>query len=313
MSSNISLGFGIGALIATPQNGSPVQFGTLQEVNIEFSASVKTLMGQFKFPVAAAGGPFKVSWKAKSAQIIANQFNLIFGLSSAVGQKLWAYNEAHSTGVANSTTFTGSIPAGSTALTSSSGPPVIGEQITGTNVLPGTFIVSGSGTAWVVNQAPTLAVTAATLTMAGEGFATTNNTTADTDLGVSYALTGVQLVRVYGAAPTVGQYLYGGGVYSFAAADASKSMFATYSYTQAVTGTTTVIANQLLGTSAPFQVDFLENNPASANTQWSLRLYNSIATKLSIGTKNEDWTVPDLEGECFCNSAGNLGEYNLAQ
>ena len=51
--------------------------------------------------------------------------------------------------------FTGSIPASSTTLTVSSvssGTITVGMEITGTNVVSGTRIVSGSGTTWTVNQ-----------------------------------------------------------------------------------------------------------------------------------------------------------------
>jgi hypothetical protein len=94
MSNNTSLAFGAGVLIGTPAGGSPLQFGTLQDVSVDFSFSVKQLMGQFQFPVAAARGAGKISGKAKFANIDGPALNQIFfGNTPTTGQKLWSYNE----------------------------------------------------------------------------------------------------------------------------------------------------------------------------------------------------------------------------
>ena len=309
MASQNTLSFGIGALVATPQGGgSPVQFGTLQEVEVDFKSTLKELMGQFKFPVAVAAGAFKITWKAKSANVSASVFNLLFGATPTVGQKLWAYTEADSTGTANSTTFTAAISG--TAMTSSAGTPVIGAQITGTGVSPGTFIVSGSGTAWVVNQSQTVSST--TMTMVGEGFKVTNSAAFDQDMGISYASTGAPLTKVSGIAPSAGQYLVSAGVYSFHPSDASKGFVVNYTYTQSTTGYNTVVANSLMGAVTPFQLDLYENNAAVAGQQWSLRLYNAISDGVTLGFKNEDWTVPDISGGAFANAANNVFEFNTA-
>jgi hypothetical protein len=64
-------------------------------------------------------------------------------------------------------TTTGSIAANSATLTigTVSGTAfAVGMAITGTGVLPGTYIISGSGTSWTVNQTHTIAVTSVTIT-----------------------------------------------------------------------------------------------------------------------------------------------------
>ena len=248
MSSNTTLGFSAGALVATPAGGSPIQFGTLQEVSVDFSVSLKDLMGQYQIPVATARGAMKITGKAKSANITAALFNNIFFPNSiaTTGQKLWAINEA------------GAIPSAS----------------------------------------------AYTYTVA-------NAAHFDADLGVQYASSGLQLVQV-GSAPAQGQYAVAAGVYTFNSADAGRAIFVTYTYTQTTTGSNIVISNQLMGVQTNFQIDFYENNPAVAGSQWSLRLYQCVSSKLSLGAKNEDWTVPDIEFSAFANAANDLGEINTA-
>ena len=250
MSSNTTLGFGIGALIATPVGGSPVQFGTLQEVSVDFSSTLKELMGQYQLPVAVARAGMKVSGKAKTANIISNLFNTIFfgpGESTATaGQKLWSYNEA------------GTVPAVSTY----------------------------------------------TITVA-------NSAHFDQDLGVQYASSGIQLVKV-ASVTAVGQYSVAAGVYTFFSGDASKAVQITYSYTQTIIGQSSVINNALMGVQPNFQIDFYQTDPANSGSQWSLRLYYCVASKLSFGAKNEDWTIPEFEFSAFTNAPNNLGEFNTA-
>jgi hypothetical protein len=64
-----------GATIANP---TPVKFGILQDVSIEFDRDIKELYGQLAFPVAVAGGKMKIAIKAKFAQILGRIFNDMF-------------------------------------------------------------------------------------------------------------------------------------------------------------------------------------------------------------------------------------------
>ena len=97
MSNTTSVAFGSGVLIATPSgaNATPVQFGALQDVSLDFSFSSKQLFGQYQFPIAFARGEGKISGKAKFANIDGPLYNnCFFGQTSTTGQKLWSYNEA---------------------------------------------------------------------------------------------------------------------------------------------------------------------------------------------------------------------------
>ncbi len=64
--------FGVGALIALRTDtatATPAQFGTLQEVQLDMSFTVKELTGQFQAPAALARGGLKITGKAKAARV----------------------------------------------------------------------------------------------------------------------------------------------------------------------------------------------------------------------------------------------------
>jgi hypothetical protein len=245
--SSTSLAFGSGILVGTPAGASPIQFGTLQDVSVDFSFAVKQLMGQFQFPVAVARGAGKISGKAKFANIDGPALNQIFfGSAPTAGQKLWSYNEGASIGAASPYTAT------------------------------------------VANAAA-----------------------FDANLGVAYASSGLQLTQV-ASSPAQGQYSLSSGLYTFNSADAGKAVLITYSYTQSVTGSKAVIANKLMGVAPTFQIDFYQTNPNLAGAQWSLRLYSCISSKLSLSSKLEDFTIPEMDFEAFANASNNVGEVNTA-
>lgn len=246
MSNNTSLAFGSGVLIGTTSAG-PLQFGTLQDVSVDFSFSVKSLMGQYQFPVAVARGAGKISGKAKFANIDGPILNTIFfGNTPATGQTLWSYNEGATVGAASPYTAT------------------------------------------VANAA-----------------------NFDANLGVAYASSGLQLAPV-ASSPAAGQYSVASGVYTFSSADAGKAVLITYSYTQSVAGSKAVISNKLMGVAPTFQIDFYQTNPNVAGAQWSLRLYSCISSKLSMGSKLEDFTIPEMDFEAFANASNNIGQLNTA-
>ncbi|MCL1908960.1 MAG: hypothetical protein FWG12_06290 [Holophagaceae bacterium] len=76
--------FGAGKLLATPKEGEPIQFGTVQDVTIDVSFSDKDLRGENLFPVAIARTQGKVTIKAKFAVIDGKLFNNIFFGANAV-------------------------------------------------------------------------------------------------------------------------------------------------------------------------------------------------------------------------------------
>ncbi len=78
--------FGTGVLYGTSLTGSnptPVRFGALQDVSLDFSFTTKELYGQYQFPLALGRGTGKITGKAGFAQFNAQAFNdLFFGAGS---------------------------------------------------------------------------------------------------------------------------------------------------------------------------------------------------------------------------------------
>jgi len=107
--------FGSGTLIGvnTTANSTPVNFGGLQDVTLDFSFNLKELHGQYQFPLAVGRGTGKITGQAKFAQVNGLILNsLFFGLSSTVGQLQTAFHEAgtvpgtpYQITVANAATF----------------------------------------------------------------------------------------------------------------------------------------------------------------------------------------------------------------
>lgn len=88
--------FGSGNLIGTPAgpNPTPLMFGVLQEVSLDFSFTVKELYGQNQFPVDIGRGTAKITGKAKQGDLDADIMGqLFFNETVQTGQLLAAINE----------------------------------------------------------------------------------------------------------------------------------------------------------------------------------------------------------------------------
>lgn len=128
------------------------------------------------------------------------------------------------------------------------------------------------------------------------------------DLGVVYAATGISLQRV-AAAPALGQYAVNTttGVYTFNTGDNTIAMIVSYTNTTA-SGTvarSTIYTNQPMGSSPVFQVVYSIPYPA-LGTALTFKFYQATSIKLSMGFKNEDFTVPEFDFECFANTSGQV-------
>lgn len=102
----MEFGFGSGILTGLRLDVSgvqtPIRFGALQDVSVEFAGDTKQLWATNQYPIDVARGKTKISGKAKVAEIKARMYNdLFFGQTLSTGSLKYAYNE--STTLSNTT------------------------------------------------------------------------------------------------------------------------------------------------------------------------------------------------------------------
>lgn len=89
--------FGSGSLYATNTdvaNSTPHLFGTLQDVNLDISFTLKELYGRKQFPDDIARGKGKITGKASAANINGSLFNdLFFGQTLTTGSQVLVVND----------------------------------------------------------------------------------------------------------------------------------------------------------------------------------------------------------------------------
>ena len=240
--------FGSGVLFGTRTDvagATPVNFGLVQEVTIDETASVKELYGQFQHPLAIARGTMKTTGKAKVARISGLAMgNLYYGITPQAGQIATSFAEG------------GAVPAASP------------------------YNVSAANAATFV-----------------------------ADAGVIYAATGLPLTLVT-TAPAAGQYSVAAGVYTFAAADTGKAVLLNYTYTLATSGQKIPVTNQLTGTTPTFGARFFTTFQGQGI---SLTLNMCTSSKLSFGTKLEDFVMPEFDFSCFADASGTIMTWSFAE
>jgi len=96
----MEFGFGSGILTGSRNdiaNQTPVRFGALQDVNVEFTGDIKELFATQQFPIDVARGKTKITGKAKVAEIKGSMYNeIFFGQTLSSGSLKYAYNESTS-------------------------------------------------------------------------------------------------------------------------------------------------------------------------------------------------------------------------
>lgn len=133
-----------------------------------------------------------------------------------------------------------------------------------------------------------------------------NSGVMDADLGVIDSTTGRAMTRV-ASAPATGQYsvVIATGVYTFAAADTGKVVYINYRYTAAsTTARKLTLANLPMGYAPTFRADFYAPYQGK---QAVFTLNNCISEGMSFGSKNDDFTVPEMSFQAFADTAGNIG------
>lgn len=132
-----------------------------------------------------------------------------------------------------------------------------------------------------------------------------NAATYNDDLGVIYAATGKRFNRV--ATPSAaGQYSvdFASGVYSFSAADAGAALLVSYAYNNTTSGSRLTLTNQPTGTTPTFKGTFYTTYGGNGT---ALRLNACTASKLSLPTRVDDWTIHDLDFTAFADASGTVG------
>jgi hypothetical protein len=143
----------------------------------------------------------------------------------------------------------------------------------------------------------------------GYTYTTTFHSTFVADQGVVYAASALPLKQV-ASSPSAGQYSVSGGLYTFAAADAGAAVLISYTYALASSGENIAVNSQLIGPTVTFSANLFASDPTTGK-QFSMLLYNCVADKLALGTKLEDFMVPELDFACFANAAGQVCQLNF--
>lgn len=147
----------------------------------------------------------------------------------------------------------------------------------------------------VPGTVPASSVYTVTPTVPGSGTWLADQGVADTS--------GNQFARV-ASAPTAGQYSVSAGVYTFAAADASKALLFTFEYSATGSGIVVPLTNQLMGYSPSFQVLLFNDTKGS---KLAVKLTNCQSDKLSIPFKNEDFAIADFSWTALDDGTGSAG------
>lgn len=146
-------------------------------------------------------------------------------------------------------------------------------------------------------------------TVASGGITVANSANFVDDLGVHYAATGLPLVRV-AAAPSAGQYAVAAGAYSFNVGENGTQMKLDYSYSISGSGEKITIANQVIGQAPTFKAVFTQ---AFASLRHTLTLNANVSSKLAIGTKLEDFLMPEMDFSAFADAGNNIGTWSVGE
>jgi hypothetical protein len=156
-------------------------------------------------------------------------------------------------------------------------------------------------------------------------FANSGSGSFDVDLGVVYgpgataSVQGQALTKVT-SGPVAGQYSVNTatGTYTFASGDtnANNASGISIAYSWLPSAPTRLIQSIYntdfpMGAAPTFEI--VHNIPyTTGGTDATFKIYSAIASKLSFGFKNTDFTVPDIDFQMFANSAGRVFDIILS-
>lgn len=195
----------------------------------------------------------------------------------------------------------------------------IGKRTVGVKVKPARVLASGWNTLFF---GQTLSSGLVALSTGGSGSAIPatpftitvtppSSGTFAQDLGV-IDWNGLPMKRV-ASAPATGQYSVNTatGLYTFASADTLKTVYISYQYQAAVTtASKQTVLNQPMGYAPTFRADLQVSYLGKFLT---LSLPQCVASKMSLGLKNEDFGVPEFEFSAFDNGAGSVLTWSTSE
>jgi hypothetical protein len=145
-------------------------------------------------------------------------------------------------------------------------------------------------------------------------FANNGSGSMDLNLGVYYTLTGLYLTQV-ASGPAIGQYSFNAatGTWTFnsgdTAANAANGITVAYSWIPTVPSGRLIqsINNNAFPMGSAPLFEIVHNIPyGTGGTDSTFKIYAAMASKLSFGFKNTDFTVPDIDFTMQANSAGKV-------
>lgn len=153
------------------------------------------------------------------------------------------------------------------------------------------------GYSWNIDSTYTIGSTTALVTTVA------NSSLFDADLGVWYSTKGLPLQRVSAGAEAAGKYSVAAGLYTFSAADTALGIKVTYTTTNsATTVQSLIVANQPIGYTPTFQLDYYTALNQPTSKPFAVRLYQAIASKMGMAFKLEDFMMPEFEFSFFSNA-----------
>jgi hypothetical protein len=132
------------------------------------------------------------------------------------------------------------------------------------------------------------------------------------DLGVINKVTGLPLVKVLTVTAT-NQYSVNTstGVYTFDSVDAGNTVLINYSYTAtSTTAQKNTVINVPMGYAPTFTCELYT---PYAGKSLILNLNNCIASKLSLGTKLDDFMIPEFDFSAFADDSGNVLSWSTSE
>jgi hypothetical protein len=170
------------------------------------------------------------------------------------------------------------------------------------------------GFSWNIDSTFTASTVSSAITVA-------STSAFDADLGVRYVGTNLPLQRVTtGLEGSSGKYSITAatpGVYNFGSVDAGTggsvpaggtALKVTYTSSGfgSNVGQSLILANQLIGSTPTFQLDYYTNLNQPGSKPFAIRLFQCIGAKHAMAFKLEDFMMPEFDFDFFANAAGNV-------